>query len=410
MNPQASVNDWSRTEIRIALGEKLEVRLYESLDALQGLLPAWEELLSEFRTATIFSTWEWLVPWWRAFSENQRLMVFGFFDSNDRLVALAPLASTKLRTAIGLELQCLKLMGDGSQDSDNLDVPVRPGYEKQVARTLLDYLESNPDFWDLSRFNTLPTDSPFANALLQELERRHWIRFTESRPRLVVDLPASWEEYLQRLSKRERKQVRNEGRHLEKGYSVRYLKCIKEDELKPALQTLFRLHQKRWELRGERGSFACRERQQFYEELSLGLLKRDWLEFWLLELNGVTVAAQFGLRYRDTVFALQVGFDPAYSASSVGFLLTAHVLQRLIEDGVREYDFLAGGGQAKERWGTRQESYTDVHFARQWTFGSSYLLAFDRSAAAKAQLRAHLPRWAWNLLHILNVKLRGESD
>ena len=408
MNPQASVNDWSRTEIRIALGEKLEVRLYESLDALQGLLPAWEELLSDFRTATIFSTWAWLVPWWRAFSQNQRLMVFGFFDSNDRLVALAPLASTKLRTAIGLDLHCLKLMGDGSQDSDNLDVPVRFGYEKEVARTLLDYLENIPDFWDLSRFNTLPTDSPFAIALLLELERRQWIRFTESRPRLVVDLPDSWEEYLQHLSKRERGNVRNQARRLEKDYGVRYLKCTEEEELKPALETLFQLHQKRWELRGERGTFACRERQRFYEDLSLGLLKRDRLEFWLLELNGVTVAAQFGLRDRDTVFALQVGFDPAYSASSVGFLLTAHVLQRLIEDGVREYDFLAGGGQAKERWGTRQESYTDIHFARPWTLGSSYLQALDRSIAAKAQLRAHLPRWAWNILHTLNIKLRGK--
>jgi hypothetical protein len=47
------------------------------------------------------------------------------------------------------------------------------------------------------------------------------------------------------------------------------------------------------------------------------LLNRGWLEFWLLKLDEQPAAAQFGFRYDRTVFQLQEGFDPAYSADSV---------------------------------------------------------------------------------------------
>ena len=82
--------------------DKLALRVYESLEALQALLPAWEELLSEFPAATIFSTWEWLAPWWRAFGAGRNLMVLGFFDSNEKLVGLAPLAALSERVGPGL--------------------------------------------------------------------------------------------------------------------------------------------------------------------------------------------------------------------------------------------------------------------------------------------------------------------
>ena len=389
-----------------APNDKLTVRVYESLEALQALLPAWEELLSAFPAATIFSTWEWLAPWWRAFGAGRNLMVLGFFDSSEKLVGLAPLAALTERVGPGLKLRSLSLMGDGSQDSDNLDVPVRPGYEEKVARTLLDLLHSSAAAWDLCCLNTLPGDSPCGNALLRELNRWHWTCFTESRPSLVVEMPNTWEEYLRQLTSKERGKVGYLTRRLEKDYSVRYLKCT-ENCLEPALDALFHLHQNRWQARGEPGSFASQERQRFYRELSLGLLKRGWLEFWLLELDGKKVAAQFAFRYAKTVFTLQEGFDLAYSSQSVGYVLRARVLRQLIGEGVRRYDFLAGSGSSKTRWGTCERQYIDIHFARPWTLGAFYLRGRTWAAATKEQLRAHLPQRAWAAFHGVNLRLRG---
>jgi len=41
----------------------------------------WDQLLSEFPTATTFSTLDWLLPWWHAFGKAQQLKVLRFYDS-----------------------------------------------------------------------------------------------------------------------------------------------------------------------------------------------------------------------------------------------------------------------------------------------------------------------------------------
>jgi len=382
----------------------LQIRVYESLDDLKTLLPAWEGLLSESPGATIFSTWEWLAPWWHVFGKGQKLHVLALLDGSSQLVGLAPLALTTQPVLPGLRFRVLRLMGDGSEDSDNLDLPVRPGYEKQFTAALLDHL-TTAIRWDFCGLNTLPSHSLVGNALMRELDDRRWTCFTNARPWSFVEMPNSWEQYLQQLTSKERGKIGLRTRRLEKRYDVCYLKGT-ESTLDSALDTLFRLHRDRWGVRGESGSFKSQKRRQFYEEVSLMLLKRGWLEFWLLEVDKKRVAAQFGLRYSTTVFSLQEGFDPAFSADSVGFVLRAHVLKELIGRGVRRYDFLAGQDSSKARWGTQVGNYVDLHFARPLTKGSFYLRSVRGAAQGKAWLRHRLPKGAWTLLHELNLRLQ----
>ena len=387
--------------------QTLQVHVYESLEALQGLLPAWEELLSEFPTATIFSTWEWLAPWWRAFGNGQRLMVLGFFGTRQRLAGLAPLSLSTYRLARGLSFRVLRLMGDGSGDSDNLDLPVRPSYEAEFTRALLEYLDMQAGRWDFCELNTLPADSPAGNHLRDQLKQRGWTHFGYPRPWSVVVLPDSWESYLKQLSSKERGKLGYYSRRLEKNHKVRLHKCTHETELPACLEALFQLHQARWQPRGQPGSFGSEQRRQFYSEMGRLFLARRWLEFWLLDLDGKTVATQFGFRYGDSVFQLQEGFDPEYSLDSIGYVLRGYVLKQLIADGVRRYDFLAGQSPDKARWGTQVRNYINIHFARPFSRGSLYLHLSHNARESKAWLRARLPRPAWRAIQWLNSRVRG---
>lgn len=378
----------------IASRAPLRVHCHESLDELAALRPAWEELLARPSTASIFSTWEWLAPWWRAYGEGKDLHVLAFRDDESRLVALAPLCLDTARVRGLGTLRQLRLLGDGSGDSDNLDLPVWPGREQDFAHSLLDRLLEKASRWDLCSFDTLPPDSPAAVALRRELEERRWPRAMYPLPRSAVDLPASWESYLERLSPKERDKLAYYSRRLEKRHRVRFIRCTEGGELSRGLQALFRLHQKRWERTPEPGSFASPARRQFYGEMSRAFLRRGWLEFWLLELDGEIVAAQFGFRYRDTVSALQEGFDPDLSSDSVGFVLRGHVLQRLIGAGARRYDFLAGLDPSKDRWGAQASAYTNLVFARPRSRGGAHVRLARDSYATKEWLRARLPERA----------------
>src|SRR5207302_8721839 len=91
----------------------------------------------------------------------------------------------------------------------------------------------------------------------------------------------------------------------------------------------------------------------------------------------------------------------------VGFILRARVLEQLIADGVRKYDFLGGEPGYKARWLAQLGYYECVHFARPFSLGSAYLYGTDTAKTGKAWLREHLPKSAWDVLHYLNCKLRG---
>jgi CelD/BcsL family acetyltransferase involved in cellulose biosynthesis len=386
--------------------ERLDVRIHRSLESISTIMPDWQELLTGFPGTTTFATPEWLVPWWRSFAEGQTLLALGLYEAS-RLVGLGLFSITRRRIAPRIHLKVLRLMGDGSGDSDNLDIPVLAGYEQRVAATLLDYFETASKDWDFAQFNTLPSNSPVGGELARQLKTKRWANVCRQRPASAIPLPPLWETYLSQLTSGERKNLDRYRKRLERRYQARFHKVKLESELPHYLEAMFRLHQERWEIRNQKGSFASPDRRRFYGEISRFFLARGWLELWALDLNQETVAVQFGFRYGDVVFQLQEGFSNKYSSDRVGTLLRAHVLKRLISDGITRYDFLAGNTGYKARWGALVGHYLDLHFARRGTRGSIYLNAVQRARASKEWLRANVPASVWHQIHRINCRLRG---
>jgi len=379
------------------LAGDLTVEIHESPESAERLRPEWETLLREYPFSTTFSTHEWLIPWWRAFSGEDQLLILAFRDSSSSLIGLAPMAVTRVGKFPNA-LRLLRLMGDGSHDSDNLDFPVRPGWEKAFSLRLLDWMQDNSSRWDVCQLNTLPSNSLILTPLLQNLEARGWKCFTSTRPQTVVKLAESWEAHLKGISSKERGKIGLRARRLEKKYEMRVRRCSGQEELNVFLEALFELHGKHWQERGLHGTLHSPLRRQFYREMSRLLLERQRLEFWALELNGRIVATQFGLRHEHTVFSLQEGFDPDYAPDSVGYVLRSQVIKQLISEGIRCYDFLGGTDDSKMRWGAEVRNYLNLRFARPYSRGGLYLAMKRRREETKNWLRAHLPSRTWQAL------------
>src|SRR5439155_3308497 len=378
---------------------RLRAEVYHSIQDLERVRPEWESLLAQFPSSTTFSTLTWLIPWWRAFGGDDRLQVIGFRDRAGSLAGLAPLSLTS-SCDLWFQLRWLRFMGDGSQDSDNLDFPVRRGFEALLSLSLLEWLEKHRQDWDICRLSRLPAASLVGNRLLADIRALGWSVFISRHPCSAIELPESWELYLKRLSSKERGKIGLRTRRLEKRYRVEIRKCSEAGELDAALEALFELHRKHWQLRGLPGTLHVPARRQFYHELALQLAGAA-LELWTLKLEGRIVATQFGFRHRDVVFSLQEGFDPELSSDSVGYVLRAQVLKRLIAAGVRRYDFLGGTDESKTRCGAVVGSYLNVDFARPFSRGSLHLRLKYNGAECKAWLRNHLPETPWSTLKAL---------
>jgi CelD/BcsL family acetyltransferase involved in cellulose biosynthesis len=336
-------------------------------------------------------------------------MVAGF-NADGELVGLAPLAVSQESFAGVSSTRILRLMGDGTWDSDNLDMPVRPGYERAFAELVLSYLHRERRAWDICELNTLPQDSPVAGAILEICNARRWRSFQHSSDSSAIFLPDTWEQYLQRLSTEDARNIARYSRRLRSRHAVRIFRCTQVSELSSCLQALFQLHQQRWQSVGEPGSFSSVERREFYYELSRALLGKGWLELWGLEVEGKLSAVQFAFRYRDRVFQLQEGFDRQRSSDRLGLVLRAYVLEQLIAEQVRIYDFLGGEDSYKARWGALPSRYRTLRFALPFTRGSVLLWFVENAEEHKSWLRRRLPPGAWNMLKKVNRVVRGRCE
>ena len=376
---------------RLEANRPLVVIQFNSWAELERYRAEWDRLLAESPSSSIFMTPEWLASWWRAYGGGGRqLCSLAFVDAQRTTLAIAPLY-LESSSRFGIKTTTLRMVGAGSGDSDDLDFIVMPGHEASVGQAFAEWFQSQKHC-HICALETLPEQSKLAANLCELARQRKWKLTTEELPHLYVDLPRTWNQYVETLASDFRPLLTRYPRRLQSRFSVNISRLEKVEELVAGLQNLFTLHQMRWTGRGEPGAFADPRRRDFYLRMAKAFLQRGWLELWSLALENETVATQFCFRYRDTVSLLQEGFHPKYTAEKVGYALRAYVLQAMISTGARRYDFLGGADAYKARFGSTQGKYLNLYFAGASWKGRLILILRQRSRALKAWLKTHLPQ------------------
>src|SRR5277367_3836044 len=234
----------------------LQAKTLRTWSELEDIRPAWERILQGAEALTIFSTIEWLGAWWKAFAKDKDLIAPVFSNSDGDIVGIFPLYADLVETALPFRVRRLRFVGDGSEDSDNLDLIIRAGYETSCTQAFLSWLESNPD-WDICELNTLPMDSAAVPSLVSGLKRRRWSLQRREGPRTTISLPDTWDSYVSgTISRKEKTKIGYYTKRLEKRFRPSITKCENAQAIPASLAILFELHQKRWQLKGGPGSFA----------------------------------------------------------------------------------------------------------------------------------------------------------
>ena len=349
----------------------MRIEVIDNNAGFSELESPWRTLQCECTAPTIFLTWEWISVWWAAYGDQKTPYVLTVFD-DDQLVGVAAFYLTSVRR-FKLEFRALRLMGDGSFDSDYLDFLSLSGCEAKVAEAVAAFLQSDGAVnWDLLLLNEVPSGSLHLAALRQVLEGSDFYRDEQNVGCPIITLPASWDDYLKTLKPRMRTKVRSLCRKLEENHQVAFEMCNDSDELLEKLGSLYALHHERWQLRDQQGVFARDAKRRFYRDMSAKFLENGWLRFYSLKVDGAYVAHQFCFEYEGVVSLLQEGFDPQWQEQGVGNVLRAYVLRDCIERKVKTYDFLAGVSRHKTSWGTEINTNIRLFVGRKNLKGRIY--------------------------------------
>jgi hypothetical protein len=332
--------------------------------------PIWNTLVEQSIADTPFSRYEYLREWWKTLGGGEwmgmggggektspmgertsPLLVLVSAIENDQLVGIAPLFIAEYDGQ-----QALMLVGS-IEISDYLDLIVREQDLPRFLSGLFDFLTSpevqagapHPYEWTAVDWYNIPDSSPTRAALMAEFEKRGWQYQAEIyRPTPRIALNGSFEEYLARLDKKQRHEIRRKMRRAaESELNVRFMIIDINADIETEINDFFHLMTQD----PNKANFLTPLMREQMTVTIRTAFEQGYLWLAFLEIGGVKVAASLNFDYKNKLWGYNSGVSREHMELSPGWILLAHTIQWCCENNRYEFDFMRGDEEYKYRFG-----------------------------------------------------------
>ena len=300
--------------------------LDEPFDRVSG---EWAGLIAQTPNPIPFATPAWQRVWLQHFQAGRQVRVLTARDG-ERLIGVAPLLCEGDRAEfVGHYSIC-----------DYMDAVVTPGFEERFFASILGKLAA--DGVKTVDLRGLRASSPTLDAVTAAAPAAGFAAAREDEALSpAVELPGTWDEYLNVLSKKDRHELRRKLRRLDSAGGDVVLKVVTEPaEAATELDTLFHLMRISSHHKEE---FLDRPGMEtFFREMTATMAAEGMLRFYFLTFDGEAVASVMNFDVGGTLYMYNSGYDPAYSHYAVGLMSKTLLIKDAIENGRHCVDFLRG--------------------------------------------------------------------
>lgn len=357
--------------VRPRLAEtEYRVEVISDYDTLVRLQPSWDALVAKIDDDHPFLSHAWVCSWWECFGAGHELHIL-VVKSDSEIVAIAPLMVSQIRI-YGLKVRRLGfLLNDHTPRFDFLlsrDCPLA------ACRALWTALRDQTGQWDLLELRQLVAGAPSSECLSQMARAdgyRVGIRHLGDSPYLL--LKGKWERYYEQLSRNHRTKIRKGLNRLARQGPVLMEVVSAAEQLTGALDDGLRIEAAAWkEVSGT--AIRCQQDiQRFYRVFGERAAHLGTLRLFFLTLSGVRIAFAYALCYRNKLYVLKVGYDPAYARYSPSNLLCYHNFRDSFGRGLYEYEFLGHNDTWKLDWTKTMRAHHELLvFVRGFRTGVLY--------------------------------------
>ena len=306
-------------------------------EELEDLLGEWRRLAAEVGGTSYFASPDWVLGWWETLGAGTEAEVAAWRGPSGELQAVAALARSgqRFHRRLPLTVTAWTNLGSGPGAADHCGWPVRPARAGEVRDWVAAKAAGAPLL--LSELDP-ETGAPWIPAAARRVA-------SSACPRL--DIPAEGQP--SPFSSSFRKSLRAYGRKLERrDVKFRWVACQEmTDEL---LETLFRLHERRWKASGRATSFD-RSRAGLHRRLIARAGPGRGPAMVLAEQDGRAVGALYGFCWEEVFAYYQTGWEPEWADANLGTVLVAEAIRLAGLAGARVFDFLRGAEAYKYRFG-----------------------------------------------------------
>jgi len=310
--------------------------IQETFDSLTSY---WADGAYHLRWSSVFVLPAWMKVWWQEFGAGAELYLRAV-RQGEKIIGVAPLLVREgTASIIGSEDVC-----------DYLDFVIVPGMEREFFSTLLDDLKQK----GISRLDLRPLrpDSTVLTVLADIARNRGYeVLRQDNAVSLEMDLPVTWDEYLEILDKKQRHEMRRKLRRLWKTDNVDYHCYEVGQETRDFMDIFLKLFTLS---RKEKANFMTARMESFFRSLAKAMAEIGLLRFGMIKLGTLPVSMIMGFDYNDSMYLYNSAYNPQYNSLSVGLLCKALCLKESIEKGKKKFDFLKGDEPYKYHIGGKE--------------------------------------------------------
>lgn len=321
------------------MSTRTDTRLLTSIGALGLTEEAWNALVSESETNTIFQTYQWMSSWEKVFGEQCEPWFFSVAEPSG-IIGVAPLM---MQPGLMGE-RIIRFWGDGK--ADYCDFLIK-GEKLRALEAICHALFAAREHWDFIELNNIPGESSTA-AIVQGICQCAGFRVLQRdlypSPTLLIK---GHEEEAQAIFNKAG--LRRRQNYFQRSGRLTY-KHLTGTAVLPYLEGFFEQHIARWAGSSSPSLFLNERNREFYRELALALADKDWLLLSVVELDGRPLTMHYGFDFNERLLWYKPSFDRFHAKHSPGLVLLRHLIGYALDRKRIEFDFTIGDEPFKSRF------------------------------------------------------------
>lgn len=303
---------------------------------LAEIFTLWAEYGESWQWNNPFTTPPWLKSWWHHFADDNELLLL-LVAEGKRPLGVAPLM---LKNGIARFIGSIDLCDTG-------DFIAAPGARTIFSREMLGFLEAE-GVQTLILEQVRPDSLVYCDFIPTARTEGWQVAVVPQAVSVEMELPASWEEYLQRLAGKQRHEVRRKLRRANDAGVLCQSVVLTVPEVIEAMDSFIDLFR---QSRGDKMEFMNDAREGFFRSLAVELSQVGMLYLLSLTIKDEPAAAVFCIEIGKTTYLYNNGFDPRFRNISLGVVSKIATIRSSIEAGQMVYDFLGGTEKYKYQLG-----------------------------------------------------------
>ena len=313
----------------------LRMEAVSSYNEFLSLKPVWNSLLAKSDMDVPFISFEWFELWFKMFCKDEEMLILIVKDG-DETMAIAPLKKERIILR-GIPVNTIKFPANYYSTRAGL---IMEGNNKGIMSFVLDYLDKQEYKYDMLYLDFVVTDS-FTDTQIRDTASSKDLALKEMKGANspYINLHSDWASYLKQRSSNFRSNLKHRENVLRKEGNYEII-LHKSDNAEKALSEMIDISKKTWKYARKAGIAGSNKSIKFFSALTRMLAANNWLNIWILYLDGSPIAFIFNIVYKNRIYGKQTGYDKKYRYLSPGNILIAETVKDAFDKKYEEYDLL----------------------------------------------------------------------